>query len=759
LKTHKSLLGKLMANEDITIRVASVHTASFNPVTRTMLIPPWADISNDTSDLLLGHEVGHALYTPAEGWHDAVHNHAFPKSYANIVEDIRIEKLIQGKYPGLRSNFINGYKELLERDFFGIKNSDVNTMSFMNRLNVKSKCRNLVDVKFTQEELIYVNKAYSCETFDDVINVCNELYVWLKEKNEKAQAMNVPEVTSDETCENPAEEGDTEKAEDEVTEGGNNPDSAEEGDAEEESEEEADTKEDDVESESDVSAESEDTSSPQTEDDPDAEKADEESEGSESGEFIDSQEDEIEVDYTDASTDDNFRDKEEELIDTNEAGDIAKVFHMPSADKINKIIIPWKAAAELRKETSARLALLKPFDQGSKFFCPELQEAAAAADKSATESANALVKEFERKKSAWESQRATESKRGSLNMVKLHQYKFSEDIFLSGSNKPNAKSHGIVSLIDFSGSMARDICTTITQSYILALFCKKANIPFKFYSFTSGHILGYSVSTSTYDNDDALSMNKLLVVEQFSDDMSLANIKKAFNVLFKTWYQTVFQYSPFAAPCDSLGGTPLDSCIAIMIPVIDAFKKSNRLQKVTFVTITDGENAGDVLSGRRQQKKTLYYKNKIIFSTEGGHYKVSPTAKLLKYIQSMDVKTVGYYITAQPPTMIELKPIRSTNNLDQSYEERMAKMKSDLATYQAARKLFRTNMLMQWPKAGYDSYFFIKSHTDITADNEEFFEDIDSTSSTGDLNKALRNMGKSKIFSRVFAKSFTSVFA
>ena len=150
MKSHKSLLAKLLANEDINVEVAPAATASFNPVTRTIRIPPWKDLSNDTHDLFLGHEVGHALYTPTDGWHDAVHNYDFPKSYVNIVEDIRIEKNIQKRYPGLRNNFIGGYKELLGRDFFGINKTDVNTISFMNRLNIKSKCRDLLDVKFSK---------------------------------------------------------------------------------------------------------------------------------------------------------------------------------------------------------------------------------------------------------------------------------------------------------------------------------------------------------------------------------------------------------------------------------------------------------------------------------------------------------------------------------------------------------------------------------------------------------------------------------
>ena len=79
--------------------------------------------SKDVYDLLVGHEVSHALYTPVN-WIDGIEsidpsNFNAVKSYINVVEDARIEKLIKLKFPGLRKNMFKGYAELLERDFFG----------------------------------------------------------------------------------------------------------------------------------------------------------------------------------------------------------------------------------------------------------------------------------------------------------------------------------------------------------------------------------------------------------------------------------------------------------------------------------------------------------------------------------------------------------------------------------------------------------------------------------------------------------------
>ncbi len=72
-----------------------------------------------------------------------------------------------------------------------------------------------------------------------------------------------------------------------------------------------------------------------------------------------------------------------------------------------------------------------------------------------------------------------------MNTNKLHQYQYSEDIFLSVNRLAQAKSHGMFMLIDFSGSMNGILKDVIKQTITIALFCKKVNIPFEAYSFTT----------------------------------------------------------------------------------------------------------------------------------------------------------------------------------------------------------------------------------------------------------------------------------
>src|ERR1039457_5999639 len=123
LVDRKSLLAKLLAAENINIQHTKTKTAYFDLKSRTLNCPIWEDMDGYLYDLLMGHEVGHALYTPMEGWHDAIceDKRKHFKGFLNVVEDARIEKKQKRKFPGLRQSFFEAYKKLWDRDFFGVQ--------------------------------------------------------------------------------------------------------------------------------------------------------------------------------------------------------------------------------------------------------------------------------------------------------------------------------------------------------------------------------------------------------------------------------------------------------------------------------------------------------------------------------------------------------------------------------------------------------------------------------------------------------------
>ena len=67
-KESKGYLAKLLATENISVEHRKVQTASFDVKNRRLTLPIWKKMDNNIIDLLIAHEVGHALYTPQNAW-------------------------------------------------------------------------------------------------------------------------------------------------------------------------------------------------------------------------------------------------------------------------------------------------------------------------------------------------------------------------------------------------------------------------------------------------------------------------------------------------------------------------------------------------------------------------------------------------------------------------------------------------------------------------------------------------------------------
>jgi hypothetical protein len=146
----KSQLAKLLATEDLVVEHKRVETACFNVHTRVLTLPLWDKASNTVYDLLVGHEVGHALFTPDDDWFEST---TIPQQFVNIVEDARIEKLMKRKYAGLAKTFYNGYKELNDEDFFQIADEDLETLNLADKTNLYFKVGNFLSpLNFNSKE-------------------------------------------------------------------------------------------------------------------------------------------------------------------------------------------------------------------------------------------------------------------------------------------------------------------------------------------------------------------------------------------------------------------------------------------------------------------------------------------------------------------------------------------------------------------------------------------------------------------------------
>ena len=150
-------LAKLMATENITVEFQKISTPAFDLSTRTLYLPLWKDISKETYNMLVAHEVSHALYTPTEEWNESSVVSERRRLAVNVVEDSRIEKLIIKKYPGCRSDFIMAYKELHGRDFFDLSKYGVDDREIIDRINLYYKSYGNLYVPFSEYELSLIH--------------------------------------------------------------------------------------------------------------------------------------------------------------------------------------------------------------------------------------------------------------------------------------------------------------------------------------------------------------------------------------------------------------------------------------------------------------------------------------------------------------------------------------------------------------------------------------------------------------------------
>ena len=214
--------------------------------------------------------------------------------------------------------------------------------------------------------------------------------------------------------------------------------------------------------------------------------------------------------------------------------------------------------------------------------------------KSAQKEVNYLVKEFECKKAADSYARATTSKTGVLDCTKLHTYKYNEDLFKKVTTLADGKNHGLVFILDWSGSMSTCLMDTIKQLYNLVWFCRKVGIPFKVYAFTyefHQNANGMYDALPHYTPKDGLLAidDRFSLMEFFTSDSNSKESEKQMMNIWKIAYGTRNYCSYPTPPRLNLSGTPLNETIVALNQILPKFKKETGVQKVQCVILTDGE--------------------------------------------------------------------------------------------------------------------------------------------------------------------------
>lgn len=738
-----SSVAKLLANENITVVQDNVPTAMFDVKNRVLTLPLWADVDAAIQSLLTGHEVGHALYTPEEGWHEAVCSRGGNyKSFLNVVEDARIEKLIQRKYPGLRRDFVSGYKQLMSKGFFG--STDAAEFGLIDRINTHFKCGMAANIPFAEDEVQWVDRIAKLETWEQVVEVTDELYEFCKQKEEEQK-----QEEEERNEESESEDGDDDSGdysdgsgysmhedfdEDEDDADSDDAEDGESGSTHEssEGEEEEDSSSSDGDGDGDSEEES-DTDSSSPEEDGEGDDNDDEEEwgntgGTEGGVS--------EEDGPRSLTDEALR----ESIEREYAGDASRIDVVNielRADNHEQYFIGYKDV----------IAMCKQDMDGQSDYERTLESGAEVYDEwysSARRSISLMVKEFEMKKSATQLSRTRISRSGTLDTLKMNNYRCSEDIFKKVKSIPKGKNHGFIMVVDLSGSMNEILSDVVKQTMLMTHFCRRINVPFRVYGFTD--YLSRREALEEQDRGRAeleeqdrglMTANpdrRLRMIEIFNEKMSKSDMLFISHALMGScthnrrlhtggWKPT---FTPFY-----LGGTPLDSSILALIPKIEEFKKQHRLDIMNTIFLTDGmsheinyvaakvegEHLRDLPRKMAGNHITLRYGKKTYSAPKnGGNY----TGTLLSILKDVTGSSVlGYFVFSGRGRSSAMGAMRSMRVSYDAAEEK----------YKLLKKGFHAVLDVE----GYDEMYLVWSKNMVVSNASM---DVEAGSAKGALKKA-----------------------
>ena len=721
---NKSILAKLLATEDLTVEHQQVGTAAFDVKNRKLILPMWTQMSDSLYDLLIGHEVGHARYTPPQGWHDAVLEDMNKKAFYNILEDVRIEKKIKKKYPGLVKSFYQGYRELFEKNFFGVKDTDIDSLTFIDRINLHYKIGAFLNVQFSDKEKEILARLDAAETWDDIKTLAEELYQKAQdEKDTVQQTMSLDDMEfGDEGEEGDFEDGDVEW----------------------------------LEGEGDISGK----------------------------QFYTDEYEEPEQEEEYSKTDSTFRHKEKDLLDSSAMS--IKYIDLKPYDYKKKVMTPkdiyncnlddrfqqWNYAAREKGTTNLDDKAKELYTEFMRHISPQI---------------NAMAAQFDRKKAAQAFRKAAISKTGDLNEDKLFAYKLTEDLFKRVTTIPNGKNHGFLMYLDMSGSMDNHMAGTIDQLLTLVLFCQKVNIPFEVYGFTTsyGWRWGDRTDYSVKDKNFACTEEDIKIVNLYSSTFKKAQRTKALHFLlmwketFKTcgWNEDVDQFSTkrqwdendesIESPFE-MGGTPLNSMLALGVDIANDFREAHRVEILNTIVLTDGgatdwleesytttDPNGDsytAWTGVRSAGERLCIRRKgHQITSRKDVNRTDLTAMLAEQYKALTgSKVINFYVTNWNKRQLDSDwywAHEASQTLDTKW---------DFDKQWDRQKSSRTGVLTYQPNIGWDNMFWIKGAKNLDITEQELQP---KSAKKIDVLREFKKVNRNKTKNKIFLNNFVEIIS
>jgi hypothetical protein len=711
LLESKSLLAKLMATENLVVEQRNVQTASFDVKNRVLVIPVLdKNISGYTYDLFMGHEVGHALYTPENGLIEAF-KEKIPQSISNVVEDSRIERKIKFKYPGLNKSFTKAYNELVEKDFFGTKGIDLNELNFIDRVNMHCKGGAMLGIRFSPEEKILLKEVETTETYDDVLAVCRKIVAFMKEQEEQRKANSSPDDDFEE------------KDEDKDYDGFGNWDDDQDFDEDGEEQEDQDGQTQPIDSNDNT-------------------------EKSENDELINNDDrfdhKQVEEDNVRAFTDESFKKNEKKLFAENATN--YTYGNIPKFD-MKKGIMPYKDVYKRYRQSTENWSR---FSVDAERFQKIRRET--------NKVVSYLVKEFELRKNADQLKRASTAKTGDLNMKKIFSYQFSEDIFKKITVLPGGKSHGLVMFLDWSGSMSDHLENTFKQLVSLVMFCKKVNIPYEVYAFAtpeSQDALQYTIEPK---QDDIVTRNFYLL-NLLSSKMTAGEFSYACSAL------TAVSTNRYGCPnWMALGGTPLNESIIAAMEIVPEFQKQYKLQVVNTIFLTDGEgHTCREVYDTPDEKGRFGYKR----STSSYEYgRVRNDGLIIRDPLNKNQEIVDNIYKCASHTSAYVKLLKSRTNCNvlgfyvisgREFGRKMFDFYPRTVNFDTIKTNFRKNKYAVLTNAGFDEYYVLRSEALDTEEGNTF--EVKENATTRGLVSAFSKYAGGRVANRVVLNRFIGMIS
>ena len=770
----KGTLAKLLATEDLVVEHRKCETAQFDVERRVLTLPVWDNASEDVYDMLVSHEVGHALFTPNEDWTSKI---KVPHSFINVIEDARIEKLMKRKYAGLPKTFFKGYQELDGEDFFQVNDKgDLRDIQLIDRINLQFKVGNFTYIPFQDSEYEFVKRAEEVETFEEVMQLSKDIFDFMKQQWEEEQAEK-------------AEEEQEEMLSMEGGEGGQQPDYLEEG---EDLSEGKGNKAEDAEQTPDQEIinpnqpwDSLDTEAGQAPPTPataqEPAKADVNTEASAPT---------PEQFKPEAETDNTFIQKVKDYV--KHGGYEIEYVEIPRVNDLKDVIISEKEIQEELDTWFTDFQLTRQcnssWSSDQNVENDQLSEALytlGLADKEyekfrkqSQPEVNYLVKEFEMRKSAQAYARAGVSRTGVLNTKILHQYKYNEDLFKKVTTLPDGKNHGMIFVLDWSGSMNHNLLDTVKQVCSLAWFCRKVQIPFKVYAFSNYRMswgrkqMIMPEKMGNVDLNEGFCLMELLTSNGNNKTFE-HNIKNFFRVGMSAGDYRLEDsndlqenYNRFSyyhgrrlpnPPKFGLGSTPLMETVTVLHSVIPAFRKETGAEKISVSILSDGETAPCSYYCPRNFMGEVerYYSNSFNSRCQLRNRKTGRV-----YPHSYDIETSYNSFLSHLKESFPYVNLLGFRILSKgeggSYFRQQSVRGYFKGSWEEASASYKKNRFFEMDNSGFDKLFILPS-TNTTDDHS--MEELDEGATKAQIRSAFKKMFKGKASNKRLLTSFSKTVA